>query len=207
MKSFFERVLKRSSYGDAFLKNKPLPKKYYMFPLCNVAKDVNLTKKLKYWDLKRTYLTRTQVGELGYDIQNSFDAVVINSKEQKKIWNWAQRWCLKNPQLKIHNQKPGQMFPFHLDSTSKYIKLHSMNTVKLQKKIRRLFVFLEDYSPGQIVMVGNTIISDWKKGDVLWFDWYNVPHGTANFGRKNRPILQITGETTPAFEKLIKKSS
>ena len=54
-------------------------------------------------------------------------------------------------------------------------------------------------------MVGNTRIKDWKKGDVLWFDWYNVPHGTANLGRKNRLMLVITGENTPAFEKLIKK--
>lgn len=211
MKNFFEQVLKRSSYGNAFLKNKPLPKKYYRFPLCNIAKDCLLKNKIQLPILKKNFTSKNklhplhQMQELGYDLQNSFDDITINETVNKKIWKWANSWDLKNPMIKIHNQKPGQMFPFHLDAVSKYTELYSIKTEYLQKKIRRIFVFLEDYSPGQIVMVGNTRIKDWKKGDVLWFDWYNVPHGTANLGRKNRLMLVITGENTPAFEKLIKK--
>ena len=33
----------------------------------------------------------------------------------------------------------------------------------------------------------------WKKGDVLFFDWRNTPHSTANCGTKDRPWLKITG--------------
>ena len=66
-----------------------------------------------------------------------------------------------------------------------------------------MFVFLNDWTAGQVIMAGTKIITGWKKGDVFWFDWYHVPHGTANFSRTNRMMLQITGETTPAFEKLI----
>ena len=56
-------------------------------------------------------------------------------------------------------------------------------------------------------MLGNQLIVEWNKGDVLWFDWYNVPHGTANFSRSDRMLLQVTGETTPEFENLIKEES
>ena len=55
-------------------------------------------------------------------------------------------------------------------------------------------------------MLGTKLCTNWKKGDVLWFDWYHVPHGTVNFGRNDRYLLQLTGETTPAFEKLIQNS-
>ena len=53
-------------------------------------------------------------------------------------------------------------------------------------------------------MLGTKVITAWSRGDVLWFDWYHVPHGTANFSRQNRMMIQVTGETTPEFEKLIK---
>jgi hypothetical protein len=73
-----------------------------------------------------------------------------------------------------------------------------------KNKVRRVFVFLNDWSIGQIVMLGTKSITNWKKGDVLWFDWYNVPHATANMSRQNRMMIQVTGETTPEFEQLIR---
>ena len=33
----------------------------------------------------------------------------------------------------------------------------------------------------------------WKKGDVMFFDWQNTPHSTANCGTEDRPLLKITG--------------
>ena len=35
--------------------------------------------------------------------------------------------------------------------------------------------------------------TNWKKGDVLFFDWRNTPHSTANCGVHERPLLKITG--------------
>ena len=40
-------------------------------------------------------------------------------------------------------------------------------------------------SPGKVII--------WKKGDVLFFDWRNTPHSTANCGIDNRPFLKVTG--------------
>ena len=43
---------------------------------------------------------------------------------------------------------------------------------------------IEKYTPIQVPM---------EKGDVLFFDWRNTPHSTANCGIHNRPFLKITG--------------
>jgi len=60
-------------------------------------------------------------------------------------------------------------------------------------RVKRVFVFLNDWSIGQIIMMGTKTITGWKKGDVMFFDWRNTPHYTANCGVHHRPLLKITG--------------
>lgn len=60
-------------------------------------------------------------------------------------------------------------------------------------KIYRCFVALEDWQPGQIVNFEPGYWENWKKGDVVFFDWRNTIHSTANTGEHNRPLLKITG--------------
>ena len=43
----------------------------------------------------------------------------------------------------------------------------------------------------------------WKKGDCVYFSWFDVPHGTANYGHHARPLLFISGETTSEFNKIL----
>jgi hypothetical protein len=61
------------------------------------------------------------------------------------------------------------------------------------KTIWRCFVALDDWKPGQIVNFEPGFWSHWKKGDVVFFDWKNTPHSTANCGATLRPFLKITG--------------
>jgi hypothetical protein len=58
---------------------------------------------------------------------------------------------------------------------------------------------LADWRPGQVIMFGSYHWTKWKKGDAVYFDWYNVPHGTCNFGHHPRPLLSVTGTKTPDF--------
>ena len=58
--------------------------------------------------------------------------------------------------------------------------------------------------PGQIIQFGNVMYSKWKAGDVAYFRWQDIPHGTANFGHHDRSLILVTGVTTPKFEKLLK---
>ena len=114
-----------------------------------------------------------------------------------------QTWHLKNPIAQIHNQQPGQTHTFHMDVIDSYNKYIS-DPIEKKNKVRRVFIFLNDWVPGQVIMLVTKIFTGWTKGDVLWFDWYNLPHGTANFSRQNRMMIQVTGETTPEFEELIR---
>lgn len=61
------------------------------------------------------------------------------------------------------------------------------------KSIWRCFVALADWKPGQLINFEPDFWTGWKKGDVVFFDWKNTPHSTANCGIHNRPILKITG--------------
>jgi hypothetical protein len=40
----------------------------------------------------------------------------------------------------------------------------------------------------------------------MWFKWQDMPHATANSGHRSRPMLKITGKTTPEFEALLKEN-
>ena len=202
MSDLFEVKLQRSAYKKAFENNQDLPEKYYRVPLCNVKIDYeHNAQRPSDNDYTRCHGTKSQLKELGYDIKTTFDVSKVNELQNKDLWEWAKAWVLKNPLVTLNVQNPGQQFPFHMDGTESYNKFIPDMEEK-RKRLRRVFIMLEPWSPGQIIVLGTKTITHWNKGDVLWFDWYHVPHGTANFSRAVRPLLQITGETTPEFEKL-----
>lgn len=197
----FEVKLQRSDYKEDFKNNQELPKKYYKFPLCNVDIDFNHHNELLLDNnYQRCSGTLNQLKELDPDIKTTFDVSKVNETTHIDLWKWCKAWHLKNPLATLNIQKPGQQFPFHMDSVESYTTIP--NIEEKRKRLRRVLVMLETWSPGQVIILGTKTISHWKKGDVIWFDWYHVPHGTANFSRTVRPLLQITGETTPEFEKL-----
>ena len=111
-----------------------------------------------------------------------------------------------NPSCHINNQLPGTLMHRHIDFVSCYTYEQGNESdfldrdydkqrrqPKNQKDIWRCFVALDDWHPGQIVNFEPGFWTKWKKGDVLFFDWRNTPHSTANCGINNRPLLKITG--------------
>ena len=106
----------------------------------------------------------------------------------------------KTYSVHIHRQLPGHMHPFHMD----FPTVKGMNHEDKLQKVRRCWIMLDDWYPGQVVQMGNHVWTKWKKGDVVYFDWQNLPHGTSNFGHHPRPIISTVGFTTPAFEEAIK---
>ena len=62
--------------------------------------------------------------------------------------------------------------------------------------LHRVFVALSDWQPGWMWQFGHEYWSEWKKGDVVWFDWRHVPHATANVDTAPRDILKISGQST-----------
>jgi hypothetical protein len=107
----------------------------------------------------------------------------------------------------INNQPPGVLMHRHIDSVSCYSYEKSEDQEEFldreydkirrqpkgQKEIYRCMVALDDWHPGQIFALEPGFWTNWKKGDVMFFDWRNTPHYTANCGVHHRPLLKITG--------------
>lgn len=94
---------------------------------------------------------------------------------------------LENSKQAFHIQYPGELLNLHID------KQYEMNDDP--KQVARFFIMLEDWKPGQFLQMGTSFIQ-WRKGDLLWFDWPNMPHASANAGWEPRCLIQITGTIT-----------
>lgn len=92
----------------------------------------------------------------------------------------------------VHNISSGQILPYHRDQYARYKKIYNIDD---SMKIERIILFLEDWSPGHILGIGDRIISNWEAGD--WVSWRGqTVHMAANLGQFNRYTLQITGHST-----------
>ena len=109
-----------------------------------------------------------------------------------------------NSSVWVNNQPPGSIMGRHVDFIScfTYENRDNIDNMKYDKELRqpkglktiwRCFVALDDWHPGQIVNFEPNFWTEWKKGDVVFFDWKNTPHATCNGGYHQRPFLKITG--------------
>jgi hypothetical protein len=86
---------------------------------------------------------------------------------------------------RVDLQKPGACVTRHLDDFSK--------DTKPGEKIVRLIVMLEDWQAGQTLTFGNSVLTYWEKGQVIYSDFEKIPHATSNASWNPRSILIITG--------------
>lgn len=105
------------------------------------------------------------------------------------LQNIADQFQLDKTMARIHVQRPGQVWNLHLDKLEKWMPQDPAQVV-------RYFVQLTDWQPGHFWSYGNFVYQGWRAGDVTTFDWWNVPHATANAGHTPRLTLQITGIKT-----------
>lgn len=84
--------------------------------------------------------------------------------------------------------KPGQYLPYHKDTYAKYKEVFNLG----DKKIQRLILMLEDWSPGQIITIEDKSYSGWKAGKCYYWE-EETYHTFYNLGLKNRYAIQITG--------------
>ena len=102
--------------------------------------------------------------------------------------------ALENTKQAFHIQFPGELLNLHID------KQYEMN--EDASKVARFFIFLEDWKPGHFMHMGTTFVK-WRRGDLLWFDWKNMPHASANAGWEPRCLIQITGTVTKYTENIM----
>ena len=90
---------------------------------------------------------------------------------------------------RLHVQKPGEMWNVHIDKLSKWAPNNPDSVI-------RIMIQLTDWKQGQFWEFGNYHWRCWRAGDVVSFDWPNIPHATANAGYDPRVTLQLTGVKT-----------
>lgn len=112
----------------------------------------------------------------------------------------ADQFGLEKSMARIHVQHPGQVWNLHLDKLEKWMPADPSQVV-------RYFVQLTDWQQGHFWSYGNFAWSGWRAGDVSTFDWWNVPHATANAGHGPRATLQITGIKTDKTSQYFKTLS
>ena len=96
----------------------------------------------------------------------------------------------------FHIQRPGQMLMYHHDLYYAIIRDKDPELSWKPEKLRRFVVFLEDWKPGHVWIVGNTTYSHWKCGECITWSWVDMPHGTANLSPYNRYSVHLTGYMT-----------
>ena len=80
---------------------------------------------------------------------------------------------------------PGQMMPMHTDPLT-----HEDQTFK------RFWVPLQDYVAGHVFLYGNSMIANYKRGDVFEYEHSQDEHGAANLYFEPRLVLQVTEYTS-----------
>lgn len=134
--------------------------------------------------------------DFGYD-KHKIDATCLNIIEKLQFTDWS---------ANINVQPTAHTMPLHMDFISCWVVENkdysnilfdkALRQPKNTTPIHRVFVALSDWQPGWMFQFGVDHWTNWKKGDVVTFDWRNVPHATANAGFSPRPLLKITGFST-----------
>lgn len=88
----------------------------------------------------------------------------------------------------ICRYRPGEFVPFHID--------------ELDCEYLKFWMPLQDYNEGHIFLYQDTLIQNYKKGDVFLFDGYQ-PHAAGNLGNSTRSvfIFDLFGNLMEQFKK------
>lgn len=84
---------------------------------------------------------------------------------------------------RIHRQMPGQMLWMHYDFSA-------------DEDWEQYFVFLNDWAPGQVSLLGTESITNWRSGDVYKVNGHVTPHGAVNCGYGERWLAAIKGRSS-----------
>ena len=136
----------------------------------------------------------------GHACFNSVPDEIFNREKCPTLFKMVDWFAFEPSSLiaRIHVQMPGQMFPFHVDGL---VKTGALDDPKMQQsscpeRLARVQVMLTDWVWGHAWAVGNNYWIQWSAGEILYHPWWNIPHGTANFGFSPRASLQISGRIT-----------
>lgn len=86
-------------------------------------------------------------------------------------------------------QPPGNTIPLHRDT---FYQIKKKFPNRVNEKIVRANIFLEDWKMGHFLQYGNTVHTHWRQGEGHMWD-QSVLHIGANNGMENKYTLQVSG--------------
>lgn len=113
----------------------------------------------------------------------------LNWEIPKSLQDVSAKFALGDCMERIHIQMPGEVWNLHIDKLQKWCP-------EDPSRVMRIFIQLTDWQFGQFWEFGTYHWNRWQAGDVIAFDWQNLPHSTANAGHHPRVTFQITGIVT-----------
>jgi hypothetical protein len=134
---------------------------------------------------------------------------LTTASNQPLIHSMIEHLGIKADHVRIHKQLPGDQNTLHMDTMSQHIA-HTTNTDADYDQMDddsvdtvRVVVALNDWQWGHFFQLGNRMWYQWDAGDVVHWDWKNLPHSTANAGHVPRYVGIITGRPTDKFWSLM----
>jgi hypothetical protein len=99
---------------------------------------------------------------------------------------------LRDPVAHLIKELAGETLPWHYDTFVGYMATRGIADDRL---IARYLVFLEDWTWGQYFFCGNSVVHQWRKGDIFHLP-YRMHHGSCNVGMAPKLTLVVTGLIT-----------
>jgi hypothetical protein len=100
-------------------------------------------------------------------------------------------------------QRVGQNIPMHMDVNASASDAGFGIEDTIERGIR-IILFVTDWEPGQVFMMGNRTLSQWRAGETLYWPVTKYPHGTYNGSHKICYRIRISGLATKKFYQTIK---
>lgn len=85
---------------------------------------------------------------------------------------------------------PGHMLAWHFDTYATFVRRKQVNEYDAAK-IKRSVVMLTPWDCGQVIQIGNDVLSHWNPGNTFTWNSYTW-HGTANFGKSDMIVAQVS---------------
>lgn len=142
--------------------------------------------------------SRADSREVGYTRENTtfYQAEYFN--EQSKLTDFVTHLKLQNAYFIVNKMPPGSILPWHFDTyqrlRGKPLNIEEMEALRESDNIKRYLIFLEDWHWGHFLQIGNSVISNWRAGDVYTWSPF-IYHLAVNAGITDRYTLTITGIT------------
>lgn len=141
--------------------------------------------------------------QIGYDSKSTFgrrqDLLKTKTEFGLKL---ASMLGLEFPQIVMTEQAVGQNIPMHMDVNASASDAGFTMDDTIKRGIR-IIVFVTDWEPGQVFMMGNRVITQWHAGNTLFWPVTKYPHGTYNGSHQSCYRIRISGLATEHFYKVI----